>query len=269
MSETIESRARRADAPRNRLLSELPASELESLLPFLEPVRLPQKTVLFEPLQPIEHVYFIEEGVASIVSLMSDLSSVEVATVGPEGMVGIPVYLGGISSPGQAFMQVPGSALRMRSRVLREELRRGAALSDMLGRYTQAMLTMISQASACNRLHSIDRRCARWLLATHDRVRGDTFDLTQLFLAQMLGVRRASVNEAATRLQDQGLIEYTRGRITVCDRPGLEAAACECYRIVSSEFDRLLGETPTVPPFAGKEFSHAGRTLAADADGAA
>ena len=258
MSETIE--LPRPEAPRNRLLAHLPEAELEALVPLLQPVRLEQKEVLFEPLQPVDDVYFIEDGVASIISLMSDRSAVEIATVGFEGMVGMPAYWGGMSSAGQAVMQVAGSALRMPAVALLDHTANGGALARALGRYTQAMLTMVAQSSACNRLHQIDRRCARWLLTTHDRVRGDTFDLTQLFLAQMLGVRRASVSEAAARLQSRGLIQYTRGRITVRDRDGLEAAACECYLLVAAEFDRLLDGRWTPSPLEGVRFSEDGKT---------
>ena len=246
--------------PRNRLLCHLPKPELDALIPYLEPVRLAQKVVLFEPLEAVEDVYFIEDGVASVVSLMSDRSAVEIATVGFEGMVGMPAYWGGDSSAGQGVMQVAGSALRLPASALREHTARGGALARGLGRYTQAMLTMVAQSSACNRLHPIDQRCARWLLTTHDRVRGDTFDLTQLFLAQMLGVRRASVSEAASRLQGRGLIQYTRGRITVLDRDALEAAACECYLLVAAEFDRLLDGRWTPSPLDGIEFSEGGKT---------
>jgi CRP-like cAMP-binding protein len=225
---------------RNRLLRRLPAEDLARLIPSLEPVLLAAKDVLWEPLRPIEHVYFIEDGVASIVSLTSDRSAVEIATVGFEGMAGLPVYWGGMSSTGRAFMQVSGAALRMPAEVLREEVRRCGTLGETLGLYTQALLTMVAQSSACYQLHSLEQRAARWLLATHDRVRGDTVELTQHFLAEMLGVRTASVNVVANRLRARKLIEHTRGRITVLNRGGLEATACECYLLVASEFDRLL-----------------------------
>lgn len=246
--------------PNNRLLRALPSPDRQRLRPALDPVMLEPRAVLFEPLRTIEHVYFIEAGVASIVGLLEDRTSVEVATVGPEGMVGLPVFLGGMSTPGQAFMQVPGSALRLPSGALREEVRRGGALAELLGRYTQAMLTMIAQTSACNRLHPIEQRCARWLLSTHDRVPGDSFELTQIFLAQMLGVRRASVNEAARRLNDRGLIDYVRGRVRILDRKGLEDAACECYGIVSAEFERLLEGRETGSPLDGRSYSEDGMT---------
>jgi CRP-like cAMP-binding protein len=252
--------------PRNRLLRRLAPQDLDRLLPFLEPVRLASKTVLWEPLVPIDDVYFIEEGVASIVSLMSDRTAVEIATVGFEGMAGLAVYWGGVSSVGQAFMQVPGTALRMRAEVLRDEVRRAGALAAGLGLYSQALLTMVAQSSACNRLHTIEQRCARWLLATHDRVRGDTFELTQLFLAQMLGVRRASVNLVAKRLHDQNLIDYSRGRVTILNRGGLEAAACECYLLVAAEFDRLLEGRWVRTPLDDVLFSDDGMTLTTEPD---
>jgi CRP-like cAMP-binding protein len=195
---------------------------------------------VFEPNRVMEHVYFPEDGVISIVGLMEDGSAVETATVGNEGMVGVPVFLGAMQMAGQGFAQVPGSAWRLPAGALREEVRRGGALSRLLGRYTQALFTLVAQSSACNRKHTVEQRCARWLLMTHDRVAGDNFELTQLFLSQMLGVRRATVTEAAGELQARGLIEYTRGRMAIVDRAGLEAAACPCYGIIRAEFARML-----------------------------
>jgi len=183
--------------------------------------------------------------------------------VGNEGMVGVPVYLGAMQMAGQAFVQVPGRAWRLPAGVLREEVRRGTALAGMLGRYTQALFTLVAQASACNRKHPVERRCARWLLLTHDRVAGDEFELTQLFLSQMLGVRRATVNEAAARLQERGLIEYQRGRMRIVDRAGLERAACVCYAIIRDEFDRMLtGADP--PDRPGVPTSEDGKTIVGD-----
>ncbi|HEU4457191.1 MAG TPA: Crp/Fnr family transcriptional regulator [Longimicrobium sp.] len=227
-------------APRNRLLAALPPDELRRVLDRLEPVELELRKVVVEPNRPIEHVHFVESGIVSIVSLMADGSAIETATVGNEGMVGLPVFLDAGSMAAQAFVQVAGHGYRMAAADLREEVRRGGALAGALGRYTQALFTLLAQASACNRKHTVDERCARWLLLTHDRAGGDTFELTHLFLSQMLGVRRASVTEVAGRLQAAGFIDYRRGRITVLDRPGLESASCECYAIIRAEFARLL-----------------------------
>ncbi len=230
----------RAAAARNRLLAALPEPRLQRLLPALEAVELTWKRPLYEAHAPIRFVHFPLTGVTSLVTAMKDGAVVELATIGNEGLVGLPAFLGVEVSPMTAFVQVPGAALRMRAEVLQEEVRNGGALSEILRRYTQAFFVQLAQSSACNRRHSIDERCARWLLMTHDRVEADEFLLTQEFLSQMLGVRRATVTVAAGLLQKAGLISYRRGRITVLDRGGLEEAACECYRIIKKEYDRLL-----------------------------
>jgi CRP-like cAMP-binding protein len=198
------------------------------------------KQILYQSNGAIPYVYFPLTMVASLVISMQDGQTVEVATVGNEGMVGLPAFLGAESFPGQAFTQIAGEAVRMQTAVLRGKASLGSPLHDVLHRYTQALFTQVAQSAACNRLHSIGQRCARWLLMTEDRVRADQFPLTQEFLAQMLGVRRAGVSEAASNLQKAELIQYSRGVITVLDRAGLEAAACECYAIVKQEYDRLL-----------------------------
>ena len=250
---------------RNRILAALPAADRERLRASLEPVDLELRQVVIDVNQEISHVYFVEEGVVSVLGVMEDGSAVETATVGNEGMVGLPVFLGAASMAGQAFVQVPGHGYRMPAAALREEARRGGALSELLGRYTQALFTLLSQNSACNRLHPVEQRCARWLLLTHDRVGSDTFDLTHLFLSQMLGVRRATVTEVAGALQERGLIEYSRGTITVLDRPALEAAVCECYRVIASEFDRLLGGgRPVASPLEDVSVSVGGKTTAGE-----
>ncbi|HEX2205598.1 MAG TPA: Crp/Fnr family transcriptional regulator [Longimicrobium sp.] len=247
---------------RNRILAALPAPDRERLRPVLEPVDLEFREVLVDPHRPIGHVWFPEEGVVSILGVMEDGAAVETATVGNEGMAGIPVFLGAESMAAQAFVQVPGRGYRMTAAALREEVRRGGALFELLGRYTQALFTLTGQTSACNRLHPVDQRCARWLLMTHDRVEGDTFELTHLFLSQMLGVRRATVTEVAGELQARGLIEYARGTVTVVDRAGLEAASCECYQVVASEFARLLGGPRVPSPLEGVAVSEDGKSTA-------
>lgn len=204
------------------------------------------RELLFDVNQPIAHVYFPESCVGSIIGLMADGSAVETATVGEEGMIGLPVFHGTDRTASQAFIQIAGQAYRLSSPVFREELRRSETLTRMLHHYSQALFTLVAQTSACNRLHNMRQRCARWLLHTHDRVGADRgvkeFALTQQFLSQMLGVRRATVTDAMGMLQDAGAIRYEMGRITVVDRPRLEAQACDCYAIVRSEFDRLLAD---------------------------
>jgi CRP-like cAMP-binding protein len=225
----------------NRLLAALPADDYARLARHLETVALPLKQVLYAPDVPIPHVYFPTEGVCSLLQIMADGTAVEVATVGHEGLVGLPVFLGVASTPGQALVQVPGAALRLATDIFRREVVCGCPLHALLQRYTQALLVQMAQGLACNHLHPIAARCARWLLQTHDHVRAEEFLLTQEFLAQMLGVRRASVNAAAGALQRAGLIRYARGIITIRDRPGLEAVACECYGIIQAQHDRVFG----------------------------
>lgn len=226
-------------AGENRLLAALPLVEQERLLPHLERVQLGLEEKLYEPDQPITHVYFPCTSVGSLLSVMEDGTAVEFGTVGREGMVGLAVFLGAESVPTLAFNQVTGDALRMTAERFRELSREGV-FHHLLHRYAQAMFNQMAQTAACNRVHSLEERCARWLLMTHDRVGRDQFDLMQKFLAQMLGTHRPSVSVAAGMLQKAGFIRYSRGRITVTDREGLESAACECYARVSREFDRLL-----------------------------
>jgi CRP-like cAMP-binding protein len=177
----------------------------------------------------------------SLVILMRDGQAVEAGTVGNEGMVGLPVFLGAETSPHRAFSQIPGEALRMRAKDFMEELERDGPLRRRLGLYNQALMNQMAYSVACNRLHSVEERMCRWLLMCNDRVGADQFPLTQEFLAQMLGVRRPSVTVVAGVLQKAGLIAYARGRVVILDRPRLEAASCECYQVVREEFDRLLG----------------------------
>ena len=250
--------------PKNRILAALPAEELARIQPHLEFVELPLRRVLIDPNRPIEHVYFVEEGVVSILGVMLDGTAVETATIGQEGMVGLPVFLGAESMAAQAFTQVSGSAYRLPAGVLVRELEHGGAMRRLLGRFTQALITLMAQNSACNRVHTAEQRCARWLLLTVDRAGRDTIDLTHLFLSQMLGVRRATVTEIAGGLQARGLIDYSRGRLTVVNRAGLEETSCECYRVIQSEFDRLLEGRATPSPLDGLEVSEAGISTAGD-----
>lgn len=225
---------------RNLILKTLPEAEREYIRQYLEPVTLRRKQLLYEVGQPIEYVYFITEGVGSILSYFADGSAVETATVGNEGMVGIGVYLGVPAVAERAIVQVEGGGFRMPAARLSDCLRHCETLSPVLKLYTAALLRMLAQTSACNRRHAIVQRCARWLLVTHDRAGRDTFDLTQQFLAEMLGVRRATVSAVANSLQKAGAINYSRGRITVTDRPRLEDHCCECYGIIRSEFVKTM-----------------------------
>jgi CRP-like cAMP-binding protein len=230
----------RTDRTGNRLLASLQKKDRELLDNALEPIALKLRDVLYEVEEPIRAVYFVTSGVASIISIDADGRSIEVATIGNEGMVGIPVILGAKRTPGRAFCQVPGSALRMPAERFREALDRSPSLLAVLLRYTQSFINQLAQNASCFQLHSIDQRCARWLLMTHDRMASDDFLLTQEFLAQMMGVRRASVNTTAGVFQEAGFIRYARGRITMLDRAGLESAACECYATFRLDADRLL-----------------------------
>jgi CRP-like cAMP-binding protein len=254
-------------ATRNRLLAALPESEFAQLAPRLRREPLELRHVVSEYDQPPERIYFPETCIISIVAPLSDGSAVETATVGNDGFVGIPVFLGGDRMAAQAFCQVPGETLSLSVDEFRQALARGGRLPVLLGRYTQAMYTQTAQSSACNRIHGIRERCARWLLMTQDRVGANEFPLTQMVLAQMLGVRRATVTEAAGALQRAGHIVYAYGRITVRDRHGLESAACECYRIIRRETDRLLEGTALPDPLQGVRLSEGGMSTLGDASG--
>ncbi len=235
-------KVRRIHVPgENRLLSTLPRNEHRRLRPHLEKVYLPLKDILYEANGPIPHVFFPLHGVVSLVILMDGDVALEVGTIGNEGLVGTPVFLGSDSSPTRAISQVPGEALRMETKVFQEEMKLGGSLYGLVQRYTQAMINQISQSTVCNHRHSVQKRMCRWLLMSHDRVGVDEFPLTQEFLAQMLGVRRPTVTAVAGILQKAGLITYHRGKISILDRKGLEAASCECYEVVAKELDRLLG----------------------------
>jgi CRP-like cAMP-binding protein len=226
---------------RNRVLAGLPADLEQSLASGMEKVSLGIKHVLYAPGKPIEHVYFPLTCVLSLVVEMNDKVVIEVATVGNEGMLGAPVVLGVDHSARQAFAQVPGVALRMPARELRRAMAEHGELRERLLRYVQVLNNQIGQSTACNQAHSIDERMCRWLLMCHDRVGGDEIPLTQEFLAQMLGVRRPSVTVVAGMLQKAGLIRYSRGRITVLDRAGLEAGSCECYEAVRRDYEQVMG----------------------------
>ena len=228
------------DTPQNRLLAALPAEVYQRLLPHLQVVDLPLEQVIHGYNEPAEYIYFPQQGIVSLVSIMANGATVEVGLVGKEGMVGMQALLGGNTMPNQAFAQIPGQATRIRTEHLQVEFDRGGALQKLLLRYVQALYTQVSQTAACNRLHMVEARLARWLLLVRYSLEADEILLTQEYISQMLGTRRAGVTEAASDLQKAGLIRYRRGRITILDPADLEAVACECYQVVRDEFDRLL-----------------------------
>lgn len=248
----------------NWLLRALPLDEFALVSPHLEHVRLDTGRVVADVYRPIEYVYFPEVGVISSLSVMADGSAVETATIGPEGMAGIAVFHGVHETPEHAFVQVPGEGYRMSSEALRRVLPSAPTLNAVLHRYSVALFTLAGQNAGCNRKHPVLRRCARWLLMTHDRVQREQFELTHHVLSQMLGVRRASVTEAALALSEAGAIEYRRGLVTILDRTALERSACECYGIIRSTFDRLLGDGDTPSPLDGIKLSKGGRSIAKD-----
>jgi CRP-like cAMP-binding protein len=229
-------------ATRNLLLARLPAVALGAMLPLFHHVPMPEGMPVYEAHKPISHVYFMCDGVISMVSEMHD-GTVEVGTVGREGMSGLPIVLDATTMPTRAFVQVPGDALRMSAEDLRESMRAVPGLRRLLHRYALALFDQAAQHAACNRLHTLEERCARWLLMTHDRVDGDVLRLKQQFLAEMLGVHRPAVTIAAGALQRAGMIRYSRGKVTVLDRAALESASCECYAIIARRAETLLAES--------------------------
>lgn len=232
----------KSDEPvENRLLAALPPEEYERLVPYLEQVPFALGEVIYESGEQLDYVYFPTTAIISLLYLMEDGSSAEMGLAGNEGVVGIALFMGGDTMPNRAVVQSAGGAVRMKARALQKEFALGSQFQRLLLRYTQALITQISQTAVCNRLHSVEQQLSRWLLLSHDRVRADDLVMTQELIADMLGVRREGVTVAAGRLQDDGAISYIRGHIKILDRPKLEAIACECYKVVKDEFDRLLG----------------------------
>lgn len=229
----------------NRLLKALQSSVPDTRMDSLELVSLTLRQELYTPNLPIQHAYFPVDGVVSMLAQIEEGSMVEVATVGNEGMIGLPLFLGTNTTPGTSFSQVPGAAYRLSAEEFRQNIEQPSSFTRVLHRYTQALMTQISQGTACNRVHNNKQRCARWLLLTHDRVGQDEFHLTQEFLSQMLGVRRATVNEVAVQLSGAGAINYRRGIIQIVDRTRLEAESCLCYSIIRDEYDRMFSELET------------------------
>lgn len=225
----------------NQLLMALPPGEYQRLIPYLKPVNLVLGEVIYEPKQLIKSAYFPVGAMISLVSMMKDGSTTEIGLVGNEGMIGLPVFLGGdLNITNRAIVQIEGKAMKMDADVLRREFERGEQLQKKLLLYTQARLTQMSLIAACKSHHVMEERLARWLLCVHDSVNMAELPLTQKFISQMLGVRRASVTEAAIALQKAGLISYSRGHISILNREKLEQAACECYGLIRNEFKRLL-----------------------------
>ena len=224
----------------NHLLAALPKCESERLLPHLELVALPLGEALYESGDRLNHVYFPTTAIVSLLYELENGSSAEIAVVGYEGIVGIALFMGGDTMPNRAVVQSAGNAYRLRGQLLKEEFNRAGALQHLLLRYTLAMLTQMAQTAVCNRHHSVDQQLCRWLLLSLDRLPANELSMTQELIANMLGVRREGVTEAAGKLQNDGLIHYSRGRITVLDRTGLEKRVCECYEVVRQEFQRLL-----------------------------
>ena len=224
----------------NHLLAALPPAELQRWLPHLEAVELPLGRVLYESGIALTHVYFPTTAIVSLLYVMEDGASAEIAVAGNEGLVGISLFMGGESTPSRAVVQSAGRGFRLVAAFLKREFAHSLPVLHLLLRYTQALITQMAQTAVCNRHHTLDQQLCRWLLLSLDRLEGQELVMTQLLIANMLGVRREGVTAAALKLQEAGLIRYTRGRITALDRAGLEARSCECYNVVKLEYDRLL-----------------------------
>jgi CRP-like cAMP-binding protein len=224
----------------NRLLAALPEDNYQALRPFLEPVVMPLGMVLYESGGAQGYVYFPTSSIVSLLYVLENGSSAEIAVTGCEGLVGISLFMGGETTPSRAVVQSGGQGYRLKAAVLKNEFDSGGALQLLLLRFTQALITQMTQTAVCNRHHAVDQQLCRWLLLSLDRLPANELVMTQELIANMLGVRREGVTEAAGKLQAAGLIEYSRGRITVLDRTKLEARVCECYAVVKREYDRLL-----------------------------
>jgi CRP-like cAMP-binding protein len=224
----------------NHLFQYIPIVEWERLLPNIEPIELPLGKVLYEPGTKMSHVYFPSTAIVSLLYALENGSSAEIAIVGNEGVVGISIFMGGESTSSRAVVQSAGLGYKIRSSLLLEEFNKGGPVMHLLLRYTQALITQMAQTAVCNRHHTLDQQFCRWLLLSLDRLPSNELVMTQDLIANMLGVRREGVTEAALKVQKAGLIKYSRGHITVLDRPGLEHRTCECYQVVKTEYDRLL-----------------------------
>lgn len=225
----------------NRLLAALPPAEYERLRPQLQHISFSLGQVVYEFGGHLDYVFFPTTAIVSLLYTMENGTSAEMGLTGNDGVVGIALFMGGGTMPNRAVVQSAGGAIRMRAKVLQDEFAQGGRFQQLLLRYTQALITQISQTAVCNRLHSVEQQLCRWLLLSHDRVKADELIMTQELIADMLGVRREGVTVAAGRLQDAGAISYVRGHIKILDRVKLEGTVCECYLVVKDEFDRLLG----------------------------
>lgn len=230
----------RSTPTQNHLLAALPADVQARIFPLLEPVDLPLGKVLYESGDTMRHVYFPTDSIVSLLYVMEDGASAEISVVGNEGVVGVALFMGGESTPSRAIVQSAGHAFRLAGARTKEEFHRDGDMQQLMLRYTQSLITQMAQTAVCNRHHSIDQQLCRWLLLSLDRLAGNQLVMTQELIANMLGVRREGVTEAASKLQKLGVINYARGRITVLDRPRLEQLSCECYAVVKRETDRLL-----------------------------
>jgi CRP-like cAMP-binding protein len=228
------------DPTGNHLLGALPSDGLARLLPYLEYIDLPLGAVLYESGDVLLHVYFPVDCIVSLLYVLADGSSAEIAIVGNEGLIGIALFMGGETTPNRAIVQSAGGAYRLLGQRIKDEFHRNDTLHDLLLRYTQALITQMAQTAVCNRHHSVDQQLCRWLLMSLDRLSSNQLNMTQELIANMLGVRREGVTEAAGKLQRLGVIHYQRGHITVLDRPRLQALCCECYAVVKKETDRLM-----------------------------
>jgi len=228
------------DPAENHLLAALPDAEWQRWLPHLEPVEMPLGQVLYEAGGTLSHVYFPTTAIISLLYVMENGASAEIAVVGNEGIVGISLFMGGDSTSSRAVVQSSGLGLRLRAQIMKDDFNRAGPVLHLLLRYTQALITQMAQTAVCNRHHSLDQQLCRWLLLSLDRLEGNELVMTQELIANMLGVRREGVTEGALKLQQAGLIRYARGHISVLDRDGLEKRSCECYAVVKKEYDRLL-----------------------------
>jgi CRP-like cAMP-binding protein len=233
--------ATKEEARQNHLLAGVSDEELARLLPNLQPLALPLGEVLYESGEKMDYVYFPTTAIISLLYIMENGSSAEIGVVGKDGLVGIAIFMGGDTTPNRAVVQSAGKTLKMKAALMKDEFTRGGRFHNLCLRYTQALITQISQTAVCNRLHSVDQQLCRWLLLSHDRLPTDRLIMTQDLIANMLGVRREGITHAAKRLQKAGYISYVRGDMTILDRPGLESGVCECYQVVRTEYDRLLG----------------------------
>jgi CRP-like cAMP-binding protein len=231
-----------AESRKNFLLAALPDAEWRRWQPQLEKVEMPLGQVLYESGATLAYVYFPITSIVSLLYVMENGASAEIAVVGNEGLVGVSLFMGGQSTPSRAVVQSAGQGFRLKARLMKDEFNRAGPVLHLLLRYTQALITQMSQTAVCNRHHSLDQQLCRWLLLSLDRLQGNELVMTQELIANMLGVRREGVTEAALKLQHAGLISYARGHIVVLDRPGLEKRTCECYAVVKKEYDRLLPE---------------------------